>query len=105
MPLLPTSPTPLFPVQPHKTEQFPKPEGSAVFGKPFLKFPEVKPAEPKSQPLNPDRSPLDDFLEERLKDFLKPQKESLKAPVGFGDLDTPLGKGPPVLGRIFDTLA
>lgn len=41
---------PLYPVQPDKTEVYPKEPGAALYGKPFLQFPELKPQETKTPP-------------------------------------------------------
>lgn len=105
MPVLPTSPTPLFPVQPNRTEQFPKPEGSAVFGKPFLTFPEAKPSEPKKQASDTTRSPFEDLLDGQLKDLLKPLNDDSKVLLGPRNPENSLPLGNRGVGQLFDTTA
>ena len=105
MSILPTSFTPLFPVHPNRADQIPKPEGSPVFGKPLLTFPEVKPPDPKDKPSTRVKSPFEDFLDGRLKDLLKPQNDSLKTAPGPRYPESLSGDKNRVLGNLFDTTA
>ena len=105
MSILPTSLTPLFPVHPNRADQIPRPEGSPVFGKPLVKFPEVKPADSRDHPSSGVRSPLEDFLDGRLKDLLKPQNDTPKSALGLRNSEMPPGNKNRVLGYLFDTTA
>lgn len=81
MGILPTSFSPLSPLQPQRSQPNPTGIGEALFGKPLLQVTELSPVFARHQAAKVSFPPEEDFLDGLLKDLSEPRKPSQLDPI------------------------